>query len=104
MKKCIRNIKTKYILLTRYNNSYKITEVDKLINESSDSENDENDENNENNNDSKTPDWLSISNRVRPSVVQVYSIQYEINPKYPYILPYDELARGSGFIIHSSED
>lgn len=99
--KMYKKYKTKYILLTRYNNSYKITEVDKLINESSDSENDE--DNNESN-DSKTPDWPSISNRVRPSVVQVYSIQYEINPKYPYILPYDELARGSGFIIHSSEE
>ena len=90
--KLYNKYKAKYLLLIRQNDTYKITKIDKLSDESETSPK------------STTPDWPSISNKVRPSVVQVYSIDYEINPKYPYIQPYDQLARGSGFIIHSSEN
>ena len=90
--KLYNKYKAKYLLLIRENNSYKITKIDKLSDESETSPK------------SNTPDWPSISNKVRPSVVQVYSIDYEINPKYPYIQPYDQLARGSGFIIHSRKN
>lgn len=90
--KLYNKYKAKYLLLIRENNSYKITKIDKLSDESETSPK------------SNTPDWPSISNKVRPSVVQVYSIDYEINPKYPYIQPYDQLARGSGFIIHSTKN
>ena len=106
--KLYKKYKTKYILLTRHNNTYKLTKIDKLVLEDSDSDSDSDSDNNNinknKNNNNTTPNWPAISNKVRPSVVQVYSIQYEINPKHPYILPYDELARGSGFIIHSSKD
>ena len=85
--KLYKKYRNKYILLTRHNNSYKITPIDKLTHDTN-----------------STPDWPSISNKIRHSVVQVYSIQYDINPKHPYILPHNELARGSGFIIHSSNE
>ena len=85
--KLYKKYRNKYILLTRHNNFYKITPIDKLIHETN-----------------STPDWPSISNKIRYSVVQVYAIQYDINPKHPYILPHNELARGSGFIIHSSNE
>jgi serine protease Do len=93
--KLYNKYKSKYLLLTRHNDTYKITKIDKLSDESDLSETSPK---------SSTPDWPSISNKVRPSVVQVYSIDYEINPKYPYIQPHDRLARGSGFIIHSSKN
>ena len=93
--KLYNKYKAKYLLLIRHNDTYKITKIDKLSDESDISENSPK---------STTPDWPSISNKIRPSVVQVYSIDYEINPKYPYIQPYDQLARGSGFIIHSSKN
>ena len=92
--KLYNKYKAKYLLLIRQNDTYKITKIDKLSDESDISETTAK---------STTPDWPSISNKIRPSVVQVYSIDYEINPKYPYIQPYDQLARGSGFIIHSSK-
>ena len=93
--KLYNKYKSKYLLLTRHNDTYKITKIDKLSDESDLSETSPK---------SSTPDWPSISNKVRQSVVQVYSIDYEINPKYPYIQPHDRLARGSGFIIHSSKN
>ena len=93
--KLYNKYKAKYLLLIRHNDTYKITKIDKLSDES---------ETTESSPKSTTPDWPSISNKIRPSVVQIYSINYEINPKYPYIQPYDELARGSGFIIHSSKN
>ena len=89
--KLYNKYKSKYLLLTRHNNTYKITTIDKLSDES------------DNLPKSTEQDWPLIGNKVRHSVVQVYSIDYEINPKYPYIQPHDRLARGSGFIIHSSK-
>ena len=73
--KLYNKYKAKYLLLIRQNDTYKITKIDKLSDESETSPK------------SNTPDWPSISNKVRPSVVQVYSIDYEINPKYPYTSP-----------------
>lgn len=90
--KLYRKYKSKYLLLTRNDNSYMITEIDKLI----DNSNQETDNN--------TPDWPRISNNVRASVVQIYSISYILDPEHPYIQPPSKLARGSGFIIYSSED
>ena len=54
----------------------------------------------ENNNDK----WSDIGERVRKSVVQIISIIYDVDPKRPYLEPADSVARGSGFIIYSSED
>ena len=90
--KLYRKYKSKYLLLTRNNNSYMITEIDKLI----DNSNQETDNN--------TPDWPTISNNVRASVVQIYSISYIIDPEHPYIQPPSRLARGSGFVIYSSDE
>lgn len=86
-KKLYNKYKSKYLLLTKSsNNSYLIKEIDEV-------------------NESPTQvDWPSISNKVRNSVVQIYSLEYEINPKYPYIQPRDKLARGSGFIIYSDKN
>jgi len=81
--------KSKYLLLTRKNNTYVVTKIDKLQDDS---------EINNNN----TPDWPSISNKVRASVVQIYSISYIIDPEHPYIQSANKLARGSGFIIYST--
>ena len=90
--KLYKKYKSKYLLLTRNNNSYEITEIDKLV----DNSNTESDNN--------IPDWPSISNKVRASVVQIYSISYKIDPEHPYIQPPNKLARGSGFIIYSNND
>jgi hypothetical protein len=84
-KKLYAKYKSKYLLLTKNKDSYSITEINEL------------NENNE-----STPDWPSISNKVRSSVVQVHSISYNIDIEHPYIQPPNTLARGSGFIIHSS--
>ena len=84
--KLYNKYKSKYLLLTRKNNTYVVTKIDKLQDDS---------EINNNN----TPDWPSISNKVRASVVQIYSISYTIDPENPYILPANELGRGSGFVI-----
>ena len=87
--KLYNKYKSKYLLLTRKNNTYVVTKIDKLQDDS---------ETNINN----TPDWPNISNKVRASVVQIYSISYTIDPENPYILPTNELGRGSGFVIYSS--
>jgi len=48
--------------------------------------------------------WSNIGERVRKSVVQIISIIYEMDFERPYLQPADNVARGSGFIIFSSED
>ena len=85
--KLYRKYKSKYLLLTRKKDTYEITEIDKLI------------DNSNQETDSNTPDWPYISNKIRSSVVQIYSISYDIDPEHPYIQPVNHLARGSGFII-----
>lgn len=49
-------------------------------------------------------DWISVSNRVKDSVVQIYTSSYDVDNKKPYIIPSDKLARGSGFIIYSNKN
>ena len=48
--------------------------------------------------------WSEIGEKVRKSVVQIISIIYEVDPKRPYLEPPDNVARGSGFVIYSSDD
>lgn len=98
-KRLYNKYKAKYLLLTKtVDNSYTLRKIDKIDDRTLDSDNIDN------MSDSTQPDWPSISNKVRPSVVQVHSISYTIDPEHPYIQPANELARGSGFIIHSSSD
>ena len=98
-KRLYSKYKAKYLLLTKtVDNSYTLRKIDKIDDRTLD------DDNIDNLSDTTQPDWPSISNKVRPSVVQVHSISYTIDPEHPYIQPANELARGSGFIIHSSSD
>lgn len=102
--KLYKKYKAKYLLLTRTaNNNYTITKIDKVVNQV-DNPSIVHESNHTQEYDNTTPDWPSISNKVRPSVVQVYSISYTIDPEHPYIQPANELARGSGFVIHSSPE
>ena len=94
-KNLYKKYKSKYLLLTKNNNTYEVTEIQNIINNTKKS-------NKTSQNDNTTPDWPSVSNKIRDSVVQIHALVYEIDPKYPYIQPYDKMARGSGFIIYSS--
>jgi len=51
-----------------------------------------------------TPDWPTIGNSVRNSVVQIITINYRVDPSRPYLQPKDRRSRGSGFIITSTPD
>ena len=51
-----------------------------------------------------TPDWPTVGNSVRNSVVQIITINYKVDPSRPYLQPKDRRSRGSGFIITSTPD
>ena len=49
-------------------------------------------------------EWANISENIRKSVVQIIAITYEYDHQRPYLIPPENEARGSGFLIYSSNE
>lgn len=49
-------------------------------------------------------EWANISENIRKSVVQIIAITSDYDHQRPYLIPAENEARGSGFLIYSSND